>query len=181
MHTSHPDRPHAMRRPHLSLVGALVLLLWGQLAQATGGQVRIPVAEDFQADVKTIAGERIALLVAVTREGCPYCARLKREILLPMLKSGEYEGKVVMRELIIEPESSVVDFEGQALSSADVAARYSVEITPTVLLLDHTGRSLHPPITGINTAEMYGYYLDRAIDRALNALSGGQSTIKAQE
>ena len=49
------------------------------------------------------------------------------------------------------------------------------------LLLECAGNPLQPSIRGINTAEMCGCYVDRAIDQALSCLNADQSTMKAQE
>jgi hypothetical protein len=43
-----------------------------------------------------------------------------------------------------------------------------------VLLLDSSGKRLHPPLIGIANAEMYGLYLDQAIDEAAARAREGQ-------
>jgi thioredoxin-related protein len=121
---------------------------------------------DFRLEATEAAASGANLLLAVTRVGCPYCAKLRREILAPMIRSGEYTHRVLIREMLMEPDTAVTDFSGQLTSTAEIAARYGVSITPTVLLLDPSGRSLRPPITGINNSEMYGFYLDQAIAEA---------------
>lgn len=141
------------------------------------GSEAIPRVLDFRA-AGLAAGDRM-LLLAVTREGCPYCAQLRREILAPMLLSGEYSDRVVIREMMMEPDTAVVDFDGRDTSTAAVAARYGVEIAPTVLLLGASGESLATPIVGVNGSGMYGYYLDQAIARAASGRPG--DTSKAQE
>jgi len=121
---------------------------------------------DFREEAARATEYGEAILLAVTREGCSYCAKLRREILSPMVRSGEYTGRVLIREMMMEPSAAVTDFNGRSTSTAEMAARWGVEITPTVLLLDTTGEPLHPPITGINNADMYGFYLDQAIAEA---------------
>jgi thioredoxin-related protein len=121
---------------------------------------------DFREEAAAIAEGGLTLLLAVTREGCTYCAQLRREFLAPMIRSGEYADTVRIREMMMEPDMPIVDFSGQPTTTAKLAARYGVSITPTVLLLDSSGNSLRPPITGINNADMYGFYLDQAIAEA---------------
>jgi thioredoxin-related protein len=121
---------------------------------------------DFRLEAAEADAGGANLLLAVTREGCSYCAQLRREILAPMIRSGEYVGKVRIREMMMEPDTAITDFSGEATTTGQVAARYGVRITPTVLLLDSSGRSLRPPIIGINNVEMYGFYLDQAIAEA---------------
>jgi thioredoxin-related protein len=121
---------------------------------------------DFRLESAAAAASGVNLLLAVTREGCRYCALLRREFLSPMIRSGEYAYKVLIREMMMEPDTTITDFSGQETTTAEIAERYGVRMTPTVLLLDPSGRSLLPPLTGINNAEMYGLYLDQAIDEA---------------
>jgi hypothetical protein len=89
-----------------------------------------------------------------------------------MIRSGEYVDKVRIREMMMEPDTAIRDFSGALTTTAGIAARYGISITPTVLLLDASGASLQPPLTGINNAEMYGLYLDQAIAQAAAARSG---------
>jgi len=121
---------------------------------------------DFRLEAAAAEANGVNLLLAVTREGCRYCAQLRREFLAPMIRSGEYVDKVRIREMMMEPDMAVIDFDGELTSTAEIAARYGVSITPTVLLLEPAGNSLVPPITGINNAEMYGLYLEQAIEQA---------------
>lgn len=134
----------------------------------------VPIVHDLRLqDAGTATRDRIVLL-AVTREGCSYCAVLRREVLAPMIRSGEYEQRVSIRELRMEPDMPVIGFFGEAATSARIAAHYDVEITPTVLFLDTEGKALRPPIVGINNVEMYGFYLDQAIAEAAERLRSGK-------
>jgi len=126
-------------------------------------------AVDFRQEAAATAERGVTLLLAVTREGCAYCAKLRREILAPMIRSGDYVDKVRIREMMMEPDMPIIDFSGQPTTTAKLAARFGVSITPTVLLLDSSGNSLRAPITGINNADMYGFYLDQAIAEAASA------------
>lgn len=130
----------------------------------------IPLITDLKLEAGMASERRIPILMVVTREGCAYCARLRKEVLVPMIRSGEYEDRVLIRELKMDPDSEISGFDGRATTTGEVAGRYGVEITPTVLLLDPEGQPLHEPIIGINNADMYPYYLDQAIDKALAEL-----------
>jgi thioredoxin-related protein len=134
-------------------------------ATGAGGDM-LPLATDLQAEGAAAAAAGATLLLTVTREGCPYCARLRREVLWPMIRSGDYAGRVRIREIMMEPDTTLRDFDGQDSTTAAVAARYAVSIAPTVLLLDGSGSSLHAPLVGVNNTEMYGEYLDRALAQA---------------
>lgn len=136
----------------------------------------VEVTRDLAADAAAARAAALPILLAVTREDCRYCALLKREILVPMLRSGEYRDKVLIRELVIEPSMAIKGFDGLPTDSVSVAEALEATLSPTVLLLAPDGRRLEPPIRGINNAEFYGYYLDQAIGRALTALRTGSDT-----
>jgi thioredoxin-related protein len=151
------------------------LLLAMVIGPVSGADLKVTRAQDLAADAASAREQGLALLVAVTREGCPYCRLLLRDYLGPMSHSGEYAEQILIRELLIEPAMPVVDFGGKQVSSADLARRYDVGITPTVLLLDSRGELLHEPLVGINTPEMYGYYLDQAIQSSRSKLVIGRA------
>ena len=144
---------------------------WQDFATAGAGDPQPPRTVPHVLDFREAGAEADGrtLLLAVTREGCPYCAQLRREVLAPMIVSGEYSDRLLIREMMMEPDTTVVDFDGQENSTSAVAARYGVSITPTVLLLNSSGQPLVSPIVGINTSEMYGHYLDQAIATAASA------------
>jgi thioredoxin-related protein len=131
---------------------------------------QLEMTRDLAADAASARAARLPVMLVVTREDCAYCARLKRQVLSPMLQSGDYSDSVLMRELVIDPVMPVTDFDGRQTDSAAIAERLDATLSPTILLLDPLGRSLEPPIRGISNLEFYGYYLDAAIARALAAL-----------
>ena len=143
---------------------ALVALLTAIQVQALSAGVSH--AENFAALGDRARSGHMPILLVVSQEDCPYCELLKREILEPMLISGEYDGRVLIRELLIDSALPVRDFDGQAITPDALAQRYRARLTPTVLFLDDRGRELTKPMIGINTVDFYGYYLDAAIDAA---------------
>ena len=130
-------------------------------------------AENLDQDAGKAAARHLPILMVVTRESCPHCDRLKSLVLVPMLMSGEYVDRAIIRELSIEPVQEVRSFDGELVKSDALAERYGVSVVPTVLFLGPDGRELHEPMVGINVVEMYGYYLDKAIDEAALALGVG--------
>ncbi len=180
--SNHPLRPYpAWSRLGTIVLTVLALVSSGPAACETIASDELEKAGDLQAVSQAAASRNLVILLAATREGCSYCALLKREILVPMIRSGSYDDKVLIRELVFEPETRLLDFDGSAVSSDVLVRRYSVDIAPTVLLLDNKGSELHAPLVGINTSEMYGYYLDEAIDEALSRLKSGRAASEEQE
>ena len=81
-----------------------------------------------------------------------------------MYISGEYDNKVIIRKVMIDSYASVRDFSGNKMESSDLAHRYNIKVTPTVMLVDSRGNELAPKILGINTVDFYSAYLDQAIE-----------------
>ena len=125
---------------------------------------------NLQADAIAADRRRAPLLLIFSQHDCPFCAKLRREIINPMLISGDYADRALVRELMIDDHGQITDFDGAAVAPREVFDRYGLAVTPTVLLLDRHGRELAERQVGINTVDYYFYYLDRAIDTALATL-----------
>ena len=166
--------------------GTIVAALAGLLALASapvvkaGDPVSVTVATDLSADARLAASSGIPLMLVVTREDCGYCELLRRSVLEPMLLSGEYENRVVMREVPIDGAADLVAFDGRPVSPFAVADRYDAFLTPVVLLVGPDGEELHERLLGISNEDFYLYYLDLAIERATASLQAGQPKGGAQ-
>jgi len=157
-----------MRKP-ITQVLLLTLLLafsWVANARLDGGEegeVTITEATNLASD----AAAKRPILLLVSLEHCPFCMQIKRDILGPMIKSGDYKDQLTFRELHIDRGSSVVDFQGNRVASAEFAHRLGVTLTPTLLFLGTEGEELAERLVGISTPEMFFFYVDEAIKQAL--------------
>ena len=131
--------------------------------------------DDFRKAGATARRERRVLVVLVSQYDCPYCHRIKEEIIFPMIKAKDFAGEILLGELYIDEGEMVVDFSGRRVSAADFVHGYGVYVTPTLLFLDADGRELAEKMVGINTMEMYFYYLSEAIREAVAKLRGTPS------
>ncbi len=132
----------------------------------------IPSASDLAADSRESARRGVPILLVVTRVECGFCETLKREILRPMVMAGDHPERVLIRELNLDSSAPLTGFDGQPASCWSVASGYDAMFSPTVLLVGPGGEELADRIVGINTPEMYGWYLDQAIRSATRALAG---------
>ncbi len=150
----------------LALVPALPLALpaLGEEPSATGEGI-VEVA-DLRREAARMAIEGLPLMLLVSQQHCPYCVRIKEEILGPMVKSGEYADRVLIRELFIDAGSRVRDFAGREREGAAVADDYGVDLTPTLLFLDARGRELSKRLVGLYTVEMFPFYVEAALEEA---------------
>jgi len=153
------------------LSGFLLLLVSINIAIAQKTITTVPLARDLQADAQQAQQHNLVLLLIVSESSCGYCHLLKREIIQPMIISGNYTDKVIIRELLLDKYKKIVDFNGDKIRAADIARRYQEWITPTVLFLSPDGEELTERIHGINNVDFYGFYLDKAIAKALAQLA----------
>lgn len=127
--------------------------------------------DNLQALGKQVADTRKPLLLMFSQHHCPFCKKLKSEVLEPMLKNPQYRKRLFIRELMIDFGSNLIDFRGKPTTGIDLFELYGMIVTPTILLVDGSGKEIARRQTGVNTVEMYAWYLDQAIDDAVYALS----------
>jgi thioredoxin-related protein len=130
---------------------------------------------NLQLDGKLAQRINVPLLLTFSQADCPFCVKLAEEVLQPMLISGDYTDRVLIRELMIDHGKDVIDFNGAAVSARAIFARYRLYVTPSVLITDNQGHELAERQIGINTVDYYGFYLDQAIDQALAKLRKNSS------
>ncbi len=83
-----------------------------------------------------------------------------------MLLGSYYKDRVLIRKLELDGDD-VRGFAGELLTPSAFARIYGVTVTPTMLFLDPNGKELSERMIGIATPELFGGYLDEAIEEAL--------------
>lgn len=124
----------------------------------------------LQIDGQLAIQNQIPLLLMFSQNDCPFCIKLKEEIIQPMLISGDYTDRALIREFMIDDNSTVINFQGESVEPRDIFNHYKLFVTPSLLLLDGQGNELAERQVGINTIDYYGYYLDEAIKVALTKI-----------
>jgi thiol-disulfide isomerase/thioredoxin len=152
------------------LIALIVLLAVAGWAQSGGAGAHGDVLREVT-DLRAEAERGKPILVEFALTGCPSCRVAEEQFLKPMIRSGEYEGKVLIRKLRMDRGNTVVDFDGREIAVRQLAERYGVYIAPTVVVLGPYGEVLADPVVGLKIVDFYGGYLDRAIDRAMDAMS----------
>ncbi|MGB1108856.1 MAG: thioredoxin family protein [Gammaproteobacteria bacterium] len=136
-------------------------------------RVSVPDAEDLQADAALARANGIPILLVVTQHYCGFCETLKDEVIRPMILSGDYDDRVLIRELVSDDRGGVRDFDGVKRDAGDIARRYRAWLTPTLVFLGPDGQQLQDNIRGVNTLDYYSYYVDEAIAAARKRVGGG--------
>lgn len=158
----------------MRLIAAWALILaWGLAlpgaARAADGLVQ---AHDFRADSRTAAKRRVPILVLFTSPGCPYCARVKSEYLVPMHEDPAYRSRVIIREVTIGAATPLTGFDGAPTTEGAFAAANKVFMVPTVMVFDTSGAAAGEAIVGLLSPDYYFGYLESAIDAGVGKVRG---------
>jgi len=140
------------------------LLILSTLINASEYPSALQEESDFESLSKVMEQKSLGLVLMFHAAHCPYCALMENEILSPMVKSGEYDDKVIIRKLQIDEARDVKDFKGNIVEPSDISDRYGATLTPTLVFLDANGNEKAKKMIGINTVELFGAYLDDNID-----------------
>ena len=151
------------------LVSFVSYMAFTSLAVATDASV--PPAMNLQKDGIVAQEKGIPVLLEFSMHGCPFCEEVEEEVLQPMLISGDYDNKVIIRKIMIDEDMSITDFNGKQVAYEDLASRYNVFVTPTLVLLHGNGEVMGLEMVGVTTIDFYGAYLDQAIEMALHKTS----------
>ncbi|HBM51838.1 MAG TPA: hypothetical protein DDZ97_01955 [Deltaproteobacteria bacterium] len=142
--------------------GLILIILISGTNQSSAGIPEMPIAIDLKAFADKYP-DRVVVLY-FTAEYCMYCQALDREVLGPVLRSGDYEAiSQFFRVQHDEPETKLIDFDGKKISNRDLIQRYQVDVTPTIIFLGPDGREVASSIVGLITVDFYGAYLDQSI------------------
>lgn len=151
------------------LLGALVLLVFSHGARAD--EVRVAGLSDLRLLADDARADSRPVVLMFSAAHCGYCRQVEDEFLEPMIRSGDYDDRVLFRKVNLDAGlRQLTDFDGGTLSVDDFASRYGISVTPTVVFLDHRGHQLAKKLVGITTPDFYGGYLDRRIDTAVERL-----------
>ena len=73
--------------------------------------MNLPVFTDLHAVAAQARARNLPLLVMFSMDGCSYCTVVEEEFLKPMLRSGEYKGRVIMGMVKLGSYSRIRDFD----------------------------------------------------------------------
>jgi thioredoxin-related protein len=149
-----------------TLIGCALLVM----GSVRGEEISVPVATDLRVEARRAQAKQLPILLTFSARYCDYCEQLEEDFLEPMLRSGHYRDRIIIRKLHLDDGSQVIDFSGRKLAARELSFRYRVFVTPTILFLNAAGREVAERMVGINTPEMYGGYLDECIDTALHVV-----------
>lgn len=136
-------------------------------AQAPGKDSSLVVAHDLAAEARQAAAQGKAYVVLFSEAGCPWCERARREFLLPMQEDPRFSVKAVFRQINVDSDEALRDFNGRTSTHRRFAQAEGVRFYPTVALYTPEGRPAAEKLTGFTNAVYYGSSIERRIDAAL--------------
>jgi thioredoxin-related protein len=159
-----------MRRLLVLVCSILLIGSTGPASAVERSKVQVRITTDLQKLGRMSRKRQLPVLLVFSAAHCPYCELLETEILKPMLISGDYTNKVIIRKLMTGSGDTITDFSGNKVAADSFMTRHGVYVTPTILFLGPEGKELARRLIGINTVEMFGGDVDNAIDYSLRAL-----------
>ena len=126
----------------------------------------VKMAVDLKATGAKAKQQSVPLMMFFAAEDCGYCERLEADYLAGMANSTEYRGKVIIRKVVIDSYDELLDFNGRNIEASDFSDKFNIQVTPTVLMVDHKGDRVSKRIIGYNSSGFFGEELDNIIDSA---------------
>ncbi len=151
------------RRCGLALA-SLALPLW---ARAQPAPASLPAARSLPDELRFALQRGQPLLVMVSLEGCVYCRIVRQSHLAPMAREGFPLVQVDMRSA-----QAVRDFAGRVTTHDELARRWKISVTPTLLFFGAGGQEVAERMEGAYQPDFYGPYLDERLARARSRLRG---------
>jgi len=132
--------------------------------------VEIIELTDFNTLTKKAQQTGKVIMLEMSATYCGYCKTLEEEIIKPMLRSGDYNDNVLIRQVNIDIHGLMDDLGGDKTSPDQLARRYDIFITPTLLFLDGQGEEVSERILGVNSLDYYGAYVDEALEQGYHKI-----------
>ena len=150
-------------------VFSLLLFLAG-IVSVNAEPTRVQETRDLHRDAQEARAKNIPILVMFSQHGCAYCVILEEEYLKPMVKSGDYRNKVLIRKVMRDNYGDIRNFDGKAIAADKLANDYRAFVSPTLVFVDHNGKELAKRIMGVGTEGYFAYELDQSIELSLRRL-----------
>jgi len=156
---------------------ALSCLLWIVSLLAMAGSIELPRAENLQADAQQAVSEKKPIVLFFTLPNCSYCRIVRYDYFLPLLKQRTGNDQPIIREISVTGQNRVTLFDGQRVSEAELAERYKVPMTPTVLFVNHEGEVVGNSILGGDYTNYIALF-DKSLAEASTKIAGKRVRIR---
>jgi len=130
----------------------------------------LPVAQNFKTDGHAATAARKPILIFFNLIGCHYCRGALREVIVPMFRNAEWRAALEFRQVTVDDGKSLVDFDGKTIENITFAEKRKGMFTPTVMLVDGTGKLLGEPLVGVANFDFYGAYVEGLAKAAIEEI-----------
>ena len=161
-----------MKMLRLLLSGVLSAMLAAMLTiPAQAATPSLPAATDLAHDAEQSAAVRKPVVLFFTQPGCSYCRIVRYDYLQPMMLERGDRDPVLLREVSITGQRMLRAHDGRMMNESELAARYRVQMTPTLMFIGPDGESLAEAIIGGNHPD-YLRLFNRLHEEAAGKLVG---------
>jgi thioredoxin-related protein len=91
--------------------------------------------KDLGEDLEEANAEGKRLLLIFEQRGCIYCAKMHKEVFPDPAVEAAIEENYFVVQLNLHGDIEVVDFDGEALSEKDMARKWGILFTPTLMFM----------------------------------------------
>ena len=151
--------------------------LWIVSSLAIAASAELPRAENLQTDAQQAATDKKPIVLFFTLPNCSYCRIVRYDYFLPLLKQRTGNEQPILREISVTGQNRVTLFDGQSVSEAALAERYKVQMTPTVLFVNHEGDIVGNSILGGDHTNYIALF-DKSLAEASTKMAGKRVRVR---
>ena len=151
--------------------------LWIVSALAIAASAELPRAENLQTDAQQAVADKKPIVLFFTLPNCSYCRIVRYDYFLPLLKQRTGNDQPIIREISVTGQNRVTLFDGQRVSEAELAERYKVQMTPTVLFVNHEGDVVGNSILGGDHSNYIALF-DKLLAEASTKMAGKRVRVR---
>ena len=152
-------------------------VLWIVSSLASAASAELPRAENLQIDAQQAVTDKKPIVLFFTLPNCSYCRIVRYDYFLPMLKQRAVIDQPIIREISVTGQNRVTLFDGQRVSEAELAERYKVQMTPTVLFVNHEGDVVGNSILGGDHSNYIALF-DKLLAEASTKMAGKRVRVR---
>lgn len=130
----------------------------------------LPPAVDLKRDGAKANADRKPILLFFNLQGCHFCRYSLRTAVVPMFRDPVWRDAMEFRQITIDDDKSLIDFDGKKISTVDFAKARNGNFTPTVMLVDGDGKLLGDSIVGIANSDYHAGYVESLAKGAIEAM-----------
>ncbi len=98
---------------------------------------------NMQEELALAHDEKKLLVIMYEQEGCPFCWKMRRDVLSRKDVQDYYGKRFRVIPMDIRGSLDTVDFSGEAMTQKDFSIQQNVRLTPVFIYYSETGKELH--------------------------------------